>query len=423
MVGIVVVSHSARLAEGVLELAREMAGDEVPMAAAGGLDEPGEPLGTDAVRVMTALQEVGEGADGGTLVLMDLGSAVLSAETALDFLDDEARARVRLVAAPLVEGAVAAAAAARAGATLDEAAEEARRGLAGKEAHLGDGPVEGGAEAEADEAGEWLSATAVVGGEHGLHARPAAAVVRAAAGLDADVRLENVTAGRGPAGARSLTALSALGALRGHTVRIRARGPDAAAALEAVAALVGEDGGAAPPPAAAATASPPAAAPAPAPAPGTLLRGVAASPGLASGPARLAGGGALPSPTRRPGRRTRSAPPWPRRATPWPATCATCGRRPPSARAPRPPTSSTPSSCCWRTRTWWAPPRPPSPGAPPPRGPGTTRSARPRPPTPPSTTSTCVREQPISWTSGDGWSSGCRAGSPGRVRRRTSRAS
>ena len=49
MVGIVVVSHSARLAEGVVELAREMAGDEVPIAAAGGLDEPGEPLGTDAV--------------------------------------------------------------------------------------------------------------------------------------------------------------------------------------------------------------------------------------------------------------------------------------------------------------------------------------------------------------------------------------
>src|ERR671911_542161 len=94
MVGIVVVSHSARLAEGVVELAREMAGDDVPIAAAGGLDEPGEPLGTDAVRVMAALQEV-------------------------------------------PEGAVAAAAAARAGAGLDEAAAEAARGLAGKEAHLG----------------------------------------------------------------------------------------------------------------------------------------------------------------------------------------------------------------------------------------------------------------------------------------------
>jgi multiphosphoryl transfer protein len=286
MVGIVVVSHSARLAEGVVELAREMAGEEVPIAAAGGLDEPGEPLGTDAARVMAAMLEVGEAADGGTLVLMDLGSAVLSAETALDFLDDDARARVRLLEAPLVEGAVAAAAAARAGASLDEAAAEARRGLAGKQAHLGTGAPAAEAAAEDDAGGEWLSATAVVGGEHGLHARPAAAVVRAAAGLDADVRLENVTAGRGPAGARSLTALATLGALRGHTVRILARGPGAAGALETIAALVAEDGGGAPSP------PPPDAAGAagPAPAPGEELRGVAASPGQAAGPARAAGG-------------------------------------------------------------------------------------------------------------------------------------
>jgi phosphocarrier protein FPr len=236
--------------------------------------------------------EVGEAADGGTLVLMDLGSAVLSAETALDFLDDEARARVRLLEAPLVEGAVAAAAAARAGASLDDAAAEARRGLAGKQAHLGTGEPAAEPAADDEGGGDWLSATAVVGGEHGLHARPAAAVVRAAAGLDADVRLENVTAGRGPAGARSLTALSTLGALRGHTVRILARGPDAADALETIAALVAVDDGAAPPPPASETAEEGA----PVPAPGEELRGVAASPGQAAGPARTAGGGAPPIP-------------------------------------------------------------------------------------------------------------------------------
>ncbi len=295
MVGIVVVSHSARLAEGVVELAREMAGEEVPIAAAGGLDEPGEPLGTDAVRVMAALQEVGERADGGTLVLMDLGSAILSAETALDFLDDDARARVRLVAAPLVEGAVAAAAAARAGAGLDEAAAEAARGLAGKEAHLGAEAGGGEGAAPEDDGGGWLTATAVVGGEHGLHARPAAAVVRAAAGLDAEVRIENVTAGRGPAAARSLTALSTLGALRGHTVRILARGLQASEALAAVAALVAEDDGAAPAAPAEPAEAPAGDAPA-APGPGETLRGVPASPGQASGPARVAGAGPPPLP-------------------------------------------------------------------------------------------------------------------------------
>ena len=133
MIGIVVVSHSAALAEGVVALARGMAGDDVPIEAAGGIDEPGA-LGTDAVKVMAAIEAAG--ADG-VLVLMDLGSAVLSAETALDFLDDDTRARVLLCEAPLVEGAVAAAAAARAGASLGEAAAEARNGLAGKIAHLG----------------------------------------------------------------------------------------------------------------------------------------------------------------------------------------------------------------------------------------------------------------------------------------------
>ncbi len=82
MVGLVVVSHSAGLAEGVVELAREMAGD-VRIEAAGGIDPPvaGGPrgLGTDAVRVMEAISAAGADGDG-VLVLMDLGSAVLSAE-------------------------------------------------------------------------------------------------------------------------------------------------------------------------------------------------------------------------------------------------------------------------------------------------------------------------------------------------------
>ena len=80
MVGLVVVSHSARLAEGVVELAAQMAGPEVRIGAAGGLDEPGGALGTDASRVLRAIDDVWS--EDGVLVLMDLGSAVLSAELA-----------------------------------------------------------------------------------------------------------------------------------------------------------------------------------------------------------------------------------------------------------------------------------------------------------------------------------------------------
>jgi len=110
MVGIVIVSHSARLADGVVELAREMAGPDVAIVAAGGLDLPDRPLGTDAALIERAIDEAW--ADDGVLVLMDLGSAVMSAEMAAEMLPDERRSRVLLCEAPLVEGAVAAAVAA-----------------------------------------------------------------------------------------------------------------------------------------------------------------------------------------------------------------------------------------------------------------------------------------------------------------------
>ncbi len=156
MVGIVVVSHSARLAEGVVELAREMGGD-VPLIAAGGLEPPAEgepaPLGTDAARVMTAVEQADDGSGDGVLVLMDLGSAVLSAEMAIELLAPEFE--VRLAPAPLAEGAVAAAVAAQAGQDLDAVAAEALGGLAGKQAHLGeaapsDAAAAGGAPAPGD---------------------------------------------------------------------------------------------------------------------------------------------------------------------------------------------------------------------------------------------------------------------------------
>src|SRR5437667_12640109 len=136
MVGTVIVSHSETWAAGVRELAAEMAGPDVKLELAGGLAEAGA-LGTDAVRVMEAIGRADSG--DGVLVLMDLGSAVLSAETALDFLTPEQRGAVLLCEAPLVEGAVAAAVAARLGEPLREVAKEARAGLQGKTAQLGAG--------------------------------------------------------------------------------------------------------------------------------------------------------------------------------------------------------------------------------------------------------------------------------------------
>lgn len=105
LVGIVVVSHSAQIAAGTVELARQMAGDDVRIEAAGGM--PDGTLGTDAAEIMAAISAANSGA--GVLVLMDLGSAVLATQTALELLGDDVAAQVRLSGGPLVEGAVVAA--------------------------------------------------------------------------------------------------------------------------------------------------------------------------------------------------------------------------------------------------------------------------------------------------------------------------
>jgi dihydroxyacetone kinase phosphotransfer subunit len=124
-VGIVVVSHSSRLAEGVVELASQMAGEDVALVPVGG--GPDGSLGTDAVRIAKAIAAAETGA--GVVVIGDLGSAILATETAIEGLDPALAGRVRVSAGPLVEGAVIAAVQASIGQTVDEvlaAADEAR---------------------------------------------------------------------------------------------------------------------------------------------------------------------------------------------------------------------------------------------------------------------------------------------------------
>jgi multiphosphoryl transfer protein len=240
VIGIVVVSHSRALAEAAVGLASEMVaeGDRPVIAVAAGLDET--TFGTDAAAVAEAIG-VADSADG-VLVLLDLGSAVLSAEMALEFVDPEVAERVKLSSAPLVEGLVAAVVTASTGAPLDAVLEEASRGLAGKQDHLGDGPVVTQAVVASDTFVE-----VAVGNEHGLHARPAAKVVGLARQFDAQVTLTNLTTGRGPVDAGSLSMVATLNAQQGHRLRVGASGPDAAEALAAISALAGRDFDDAPP--------------------------------------------------------------------------------------------------------------------------------------------------------------------------------
>ncbi|MDT8903058.1 dihydroxyacetone kinase phosphoryl donor subunit DhaM [Anaeroselena agilis] len=118
MVGIVIVSHSAKIAEGIRDMAVQMAKPGQKIVAAGGAGEG--VIGTDAVKIYEAIKEADLG--DGVVVLVDLGSAILSTETALELLDEDTRMRVRIADAPVVEGAISAAVQASLGGDLTEVA-------------------------------------------------------------------------------------------------------------------------------------------------------------------------------------------------------------------------------------------------------------------------------------------------------------
>lgn len=219
-VGIVFVSHSRDIASGLVELARQMA-PSVALVAAGGTDDG--RIGTSFDRVTAGISEADSGA--GVAVLCDLGSAILTAETALDFLDDEVRERVRIVDAPLVEGGVAAAVAAEGGDPLDAvvAAGESARGSGGAE-DAGGGARDGGTETSA------YARTITLINPDGLHARPAAELVKLASTFPQKVTVNGTDA-------KSLLGIMSLGLTKGAEVEIASADADGSAAVDAIADL------------------------------------------------------------------------------------------------------------------------------------------------------------------------------------------
>ena len=254
MVGLILVSHSKKLGESVRELVLQMTSRDFPVAVASGVGENHEELGTDAVHIADVLQQMAR--PEGLLVLMDLGSAVLSAQTALDLLDASAAKSIRLCPAPLVEGAIAAAVRAQAGGSVDEVAREAELGLAGKQQQL---QSETAPEAVAAEErplptapGETAELVLTVESPHGLHARPAARLVQAVSRFSSACEVTNLTSGRGPVPARSLTSLALLQARKGDRLKIVCSGSDCYPALVAIRKLAdvafGENAEVVPPP-------------------------------------------------------------------------------------------------------------------------------------------------------------------------------
>lgn len=123
MVGLVIVSHSTKIAEGICDMAYQMAGSVQKIIAAGGTADGG--IGTDPVKIAAALQAADDGS--GVVILADLGSAVLSADMALELIEEPLKSRVKIANAPIVEGAVVAAVQASLGSKLPEVVRTAER--------------------------------------------------------------------------------------------------------------------------------------------------------------------------------------------------------------------------------------------------------------------------------------------------------
>lgn len=232
MIGILVVSHSAELARGVKALAEQMARGQVPIAATGGTHDGA--LGTSFDLINAALEEL-RGVDG-VLVLVDMGSAVMSAELALE----AAAIPFLLSGAPLVEGAVVAAVeASRPGATLAEVAAAAARALESKGLLDPTVAVAAPAPPVAPTPGVVAEALLTIANPIGLHMRPAKDFVQTATRFSSTVRIRNLDRPERPAGnAKSMIDVLKLGVSAGQRVQVRAEGADAHAAVEALSRLV-----------------------------------------------------------------------------------------------------------------------------------------------------------------------------------------
>ncbi|WP_299260570.1 phosphoenolpyruvate--protein phosphotransferase [uncultured Aquimarina sp.] len=220
MVGIVIVSHSEKLADGVKELAQQMSQNKVKIFAAGGIDDESNPIGTDPFKIKDAI-ELADSKEG-VLVLMDIGSAVMNAELATEMLSDDLRQKVLLCEAPLIEGAIAAAAQSMTGANLKTVANEARNGLVGKKSLLGSKNEEEKPKQIAQVIGKEIEIA--VPNELGLHARPAVRLVELVNKYDNEVSVSKNKRDYVLAG--SISQVGTLGAKKGDVLTFKVIGDE-----------------------------------------------------------------------------------------------------------------------------------------------------------------------------------------------------
>lgn len=223
LVSLLVVSHSAKLAAGVQELAAEMAPD-VFIGAVGGLADGN--LGVTLAAVSEKLDEaLSASQNQGVAILADIGSTMLTVESAIDFFDE--LDLLQFVDAPLVEGAVLGAVAAQQGEELSQVVVRIRE--AARQWSEPHGKTDGTMPATLSS--DFASKQARVVDEAGLHARPAAQLARLIGTYDLNISVNGVDGA-------SLMELMGLGIKQGDVVTVEANGKGAKGAVNEIVAAI-----------------------------------------------------------------------------------------------------------------------------------------------------------------------------------------
>ena len=236
MVSLVLVSHSLPLAESIANLIKHIVKEDVSIAIAAGIDDLEHPWGTDVIKIQQAIESVYS--DDGVVVFMDLGSAVLSAEMAIEFLSPEQQTKVKLCAAPLVEGAITASIIAATGANLETVITEAQQSLTAKLSHITASNISPPVELSSQLLTRSLTCILTVNNPVGLHLRPAAQFVATANQFSSDIQVKNISNPSDFINGKSINQLILLGVKSGEKIEVEFQGDDAPVALRKIKELV-----------------------------------------------------------------------------------------------------------------------------------------------------------------------------------------
>ncbi len=233
MISIVVISHSKILADGVKELALQMSQNKVAIEAIGGIHEDGQhKIGTDPKAILEKMEALGSKNE--VLVLMDIGSAIMSAEIAKEMLPPDIEKNIYLCEAPLVEGAIAAAAQAMTGANIETVLAEAKNALLGKTTLLKpkDSIEQNASIDQSLEIDVYESFDLLVPNKLGLHARPAVRLVEIVSRYEVNALVSITKENFIPA--NSISQIGTLGAQQGDILHFKIAGKDAELLISAL---------------------------------------------------------------------------------------------------------------------------------------------------------------------------------------------